>query len=78
MKLIEQIVEALSATKKAMHVDDIAKAIITKYPNTQDTPEILSAKASSILSSDISRRKSDSLFSKPKNKAGASVVAFTA
>ncbi len=34
MKLIEQIVEALSATKKVMHVDDIAKAIITKYPNT--------------------------------------------
>lgn len=70
MKLIEQVVEAFSAAKSPMHVDDIAKAIIAKYPNTQSTPEMLSAKVSSLLSLDIKRHKSTSLFSKPKNKTG--------
>lgn len=70
MKLMEQIVEAFSSAKGPMHVDEIAKAIIEKYPNTQSAPEVLSAKISSILSADIKRHKSFSLFSKPKNKSG--------
>lgn len=70
MKLIEQVVEALMANKHAMHVDEIARAIVAKYPNTQLSPDELSPKISATLSSDIKRKKGDSLFSKPKNKAG--------
>ena len=53
-----------------MHVDDIAKAIIAKYPNTQVAPEDLAQKVSAVLAADVKKRKTDSLFSKPKNKAG--------
>lgn len=70
MNLKDQIVVALSTTKAGMHVDDIAQAIISKYPNIQFTPEELSRKVSSILAGDIKRNKSESRFSKPKNKRG--------
>jgi hypothetical protein len=70
MKLIDQTIETLMESRQAMHVDDIAKAIASKYPNTQLRVEDLSVKISSLLSSDIKRKKNKSLFSKPKNKAG--------
>jgi hypothetical protein len=70
MKLIDQIVEALLDGRSAMHVDEIAAAIVKKYPNIQSTVDDLSAKISSLLSADIKRKKNDSLFSKPKNKQG--------
>ena len=70
MKLIDQVVEALVDARKAMHVDEIARAIVARYPNTQLTVEDLSAKVSSLLANDIKRKKGDSLFSKPKNKTG--------
>lgn len=70
MKLVDQIIEALMQTKQAMHVDEIAKAIVTKYPNIQTTVDDLSGKISSLLSADIKRKKGQSLFSKPKNKSG--------
>lgn len=70
MKLIDQVVDALMQSRQAMHVDEIAKAIVTKYPNIQSNIEELSTKISSLLAADIKRKKSDSLFSKPKNKAG--------
>ncbi len=70
MKLIEQVVEALSTikVKATPHVDDIARAIVSKYPNIPVAPENLSRKISALLARDIQRRKGDSLFSKPKNK----------
>lgn len=70
MKLIEQVVEIFAQSPGVMHVDDIAKAIIAKYPNTQATPEDLAQKVSAVLSADVKKRKGDSLFSKPKNKVG--------
>ncbi len=70
MKLIEQIIEVFAQNPGTMHVDDIAKAIIAKYPNTQATPEDLSQKVSAVLAADVKKRKADSLFSKPKNKTG--------
>jgi hypothetical protein len=70
MKLIEQIIEVFTENRGTMHVDEIAQAIITKYPNTQVTADALSQKISAALATDIKRRKSDSLFAKPKNKAG--------
>lgn len=70
MKLIDQAVEALMATHQPMHVDDIAKAIVEKHPNIQLNIEALSAKISALLAADIKRKKSDSLFSKPKNRTG--------
>lgn len=70
MKLIEQVVEALSSTKAVMHVDDIAKLVISKHPNIPAAPEELSRKISALLAGDIQRRGRDSLFSKPKNKKG--------
>jgi len=70
MKLIDQIVEALMQSQKAMHVDEIAQAIISKYPNIQLNLESLSTKISTTLAADIKRKKTDSLFSKPKNKTG--------
>ena len=70
MKLIEQIVEAFAQHPGTMHVDDIAKVIVSKYPNTQATPEVLSQKVAAVLAADVKKRKTDSLFSKPKNKTG--------
>lgn len=70
MKLIEQIVEVFAQNPGTLHVDDIAKAIIAKYPNTQATPEALAQKVSAVLAADVKKRKTDSLFSKPKNKTG--------
>jgi hypothetical protein len=70
MKLIDQIIEVFAQTSGVLHVDEIAKAIVTKYPNTLAPPEVLSQKIASILAADVKKRKADSLFSKPKNKAG--------
>lgn len=70
MKLIEQIVEVFAQNRGEMHVDDVAKAIIEKYPNTQFTAEILSHKVASVLAADVKKQKMNSLFSKPKNKTG--------
>jgi hypothetical protein len=70
MKLIDQILEALLQARRAMHVDEIAGAIISRYPNVQLNAEQLSAKISSLLANDLKRKKGNSLFSKPKNKAG--------
>ena len=49
MKLIEQIVDVFAANPGTMHVDDIAKAIIAKYPNIPSPPEELSQKVSAVL-----------------------------
>src|SRR5689334_22968921 len=70
MKLIDQIVEVLSKTRSAMHVDDIAKEIILKYPNTQLVAPELSKKLSALLASNVKKKKGDALFSKPKNNSG--------
>lgn len=53
-----------------MHVDDIAKAIIEKYPHTQVSLEVLSQKVASVLAADVKKRRASSLFSKPKNRSG--------
>lgn len=70
MKLIEQIVEVFAQNRGVLHVDDIAKAIIEKYPNTPVAADILSQKVAAVLAADVKKRKADSLFSKPKNKTG--------
>lgn len=70
MKLIEQIIEVFTNNRGALHVDEIAQAIIAKYPNTQATKEALSQKISALLAADVKKHKDDSLFSKPKNKTG--------
>jgi len=70
VKLIEQIVEVFSEHRGAMHVNDIANAIIRKYPNTSIAPDILANKVSAVLAADIKKNKGKSLFSKPKNKSG--------
>lgn len=70
MKLRDIIIEVLSDRGKSMHVDEIAVAAVTKYPNLKDPPEALSAKISALLSNEVKKPKSQSLFTKPKNKAG--------
>lgn len=70
MKLIEQVVEVFAEKRGTMHVDDVAQAILAKYPNMQVTPEILAQKVSAVLAADVKKRKGSSLFSKPKNKVG--------
>ena len=70
MKLIEQIVEVFAEQRGAIHVDDIAKAIVEKYPNTQLTVDDLSRRVSALLAKDVKKKKTDSLFSKVKNKTG--------
>ena len=70
MKLIDQVVEVLAEQKIAMHVDAIASAIVGKYPNTQELPDVLSAKISSALSANMKSKKAGSLFAKLKNKNG--------
>lgn len=70
MKLKEIVIEVLSDSGKAMHVNDIAAAAVAKYPNLPDLPEQLAAKISAILSVEVKKPASQSLFSKPKNKTG--------
>jgi hypothetical protein len=70
MKLIEQIVEVFAQSRGALHVDDVAKAIIEKHPNTPVAADVLSQKVAAVLAADVKKRKADSLFSKPKNKTG--------
>ena len=70
MKLKELVIEVLSESGKTMHVNDIAAAAILKYPNIPDPPEQLAAKISALLATEVKKPKAQSLFSKPKNKAG--------
>lgn len=70
MRLIDQVVEVFQQQQGALHVDDIAKAILQKYPDLGATPEALSQKVSGVLAADVKKRKGDSLFAKPKNNAG--------
>lgn len=70
MKLKEMVTEVLGENGKSMHVNEIATAAISKWPNLTDPPDQLAAKISALLSNEIKKPKSQSLFSKPKNKAG--------
>lgn len=70
MKLKEMVIELLSESGKSMHVNDIAAAAVVKWPNLPDPPEQLAAKISALLSAEVKKPKSQSLFSKPKNKSG--------
>lgn len=70
MKLRDIVIEVLSDSGKSMHVDNIAIAAVAKYPNLPDPPEALSAKISAMLSSEVKKPRSQSLFTKPKNKSG--------
>ncbi len=70
MKLKEMVIEVLSDSGKSMHVNDIAAACVAKWPNLPDLPDQLAAKISAMLSNEVKKPKSQSLFSKPKNKAG--------
>ncbi|NHB59474.1 hypothetical protein G9F32_15880 [Acinetobacter sp. 194] len=70
MKLLEQISEVLKDAKKEMHVDEIALALVAKYPHIPIAMEQLPQKVSSILSTDIAKNKTKSVFTKPKNKSG--------
>lgn len=70
MTLKEIVIQVLSESGKSMHVNDIAGAAVAKYPNLPDLPDQLAAKISAMLSSEVKKPKSQSLFSKPKNKTG--------
>lgn len=70
MKLKDIVIEVLSDGGKPMHVNDIAAAAVAKYPNLPDPPDQLAAKIGAMLSAEVKKPKSRSLFSKPKNKAG--------
>lgn len=66
MELIEQIADVLREAKKEMHVDEIAEAIVEKYPHTRAPLDELSKKVSSLLAKDIAKKKTKSDFVKPK------------
>lgn len=70
MKLIDQIVEVFAQNSGPLHVDAIANAILTRHPNPEVNAEALANKISATLSANIKSKKSESLFGKPKNKAG--------
>lgn len=70
MKLLEQVAEVLKTEKREMHVDEIAIALVFKYPHIQVSMDQLPQKVSGVLSSDISKNKNKSIFTKPKNKNG--------
>lgn len=70
MKLLEQIAEVLKEEKKEMHVDDIAIALVNRYPHIQIPMDQLPLKISGALSADILKNKNKSNFTKPKNKTG--------
>lgn len=70
MKLKDMVIDVLSESGKSMHVNDIAAAAVSKWPNLPDPPDQLAAKISAMLSNEVKKPKSQSLFSKPKNKTG--------
>ncbi len=70
MKLKDQIIEVFTDTPGPLHVDDIASAIVKKYPHTTETLDVLAQKISGLLANEVRKPRSESLFSKPKNKAG--------
>lgn len=70
MKLKEMVVEVLGEHKKAMHVKEIAAALIKKWPNIPHESEKLETKVSSLLAAEVKKPRSQSLFSKPKNTSG--------
>ena len=70
MKLKEIVIEVLSESGKAMHVNDIAAAAVAKYPNLPDPPDQLANKISALLAIEVKKPKLHSLFTKPKNKDG--------
>lgn len=70
MKLKDIVIEVLTESGKSMHVNDIASAAVAKYPNLPDPPEQLAAKISAMLAAEVKKPKTQSLFSKPKNKTG--------
>lgn len=78
MKLLEQVAEVLKTEKREMHVDEIATALVFKYPHIlissyphiQISMDQLPQKVSGVLSTDISKNKNKSIFTKPKNKNG--------
>lgn len=70
MRLIDQVVEVFQQQPGSLHVDDIAKAILQKYPDSAASVDALSQKVSGVLAADVKKRKTDSLFTKPKNSSG--------
>lgn len=70
MKLKEQIVEALVEAKGSMHVDEIAAAIVARYPNTPIPQDDLSRKVAQTLAIEVKKGRGKSVFSKPKNERG--------
>jgi hypothetical protein len=70
MRLIDHVVEVFQQQSGALHVDEIAKAILQKHPEMDASADVLSQKVSAVLASDVKKRKGDSLFAKPKNKTG--------
>lgn len=70
MKLKDMVIELLSESGKSMHVNDISAAAVAKWPNLPDPPDQLAAKIGAMLSNEVKKPRSQSLFSKPKNKSG--------
>jgi len=70
VNLKDIVIEILGERGKSMHVNDIAAAAVSKYPNLPTPPDQLAAKISGLLSTEVKKPRSQSLFSKPKNKAG--------
>jgi hypothetical protein len=70
MKLIDQVVEAFDQKSVAMHVDEIAEAIIKRYPNIALAKDVLTQKVNGLLATEVKKKRGESLFSKPKNKQG--------
>lgn len=54
--------------KKEMHVNDIAEGLLKLFPSSQEKPDDIANKISSVLSKDVKRKESK--FSKPKNRQG--------
>jgi len=68
LSLIERVEETLLKHKKEMHVNEIAEELLKLFPSSQENPNDIANKISSVLSKDVKRKESK--FSKPKNKQG--------
>lgn len=69
LSLIERVEETLLKHKKEMHINQIAEELLKLFPSSQENPNNIVNKISSVLSKDVKRKESK--FSKPKNKQGA-------
>lgn len=70
MTLLEMVKDVMADHAGAAHVNDIARMVVDRFPNTQIDRKKLPEKISGVLAPDAKKKGTKSSFSKVKNKTG--------